>query len=294
IYHFGHADNNPRLQERLKSGAAYFMGKLNEIIETPFNSAAFQTDNKAIRKSVSDGVGKLEKEIAIKTQCLKQIETAGFNIKTYLETKSKAAIEQPVKAKASRKVLMQTTHPEFFSMLNSWRYQKADELNIEISKILRQTLVENIAEEVPATASALKAIKGMGGKKMQQFGKEILAMALQYRKSKAMEVPPNIDDEILLAGLDTKAISFELFNRGLSPSEIAQKRKMALSTIENHLFSYVAQGELDVFRLIDNERYDIISSCIRESDKKTASAIREQLGETFSYNEIRLVLADMG
>jgi hypothetical protein len=293
IGQFGHVENNELLQVRVKNGATFFVGKLIELVEKPFETVAFQTDNKAIRKSVNDAVDRLEKEIIVKKACLNQIESAGFAIKTYLETKSKAAIEQPSKAKAPHKSFQQTSHPEFFAMLNSWRYQKADELDIEISKVLRQTVVEEIAEKVPSTSIALKAVAGMGGKKMQQFGKELLVLSLQYRKSKGMDVPSDYDDEIIMAGLDTKSITFELFKRGLTSTEIAQKRKLALSTIETHLFHFVQEGVLDVYKLIDAETYNAIAGYMSENKDKTTAEIREALGEKYSYNEIRMVKANM-
>jgi len=295
IVHYGNVDSNAQLQERLKKGAVFFLDKFSLLVEEPFETVVFQTDNKAIRKSLGDAVDRLEKEIIGKKVCLEKVATDGFGIKTYLETKSKAAIDKTAKTKtkAPRKALMQTAHPEFFAMLNTWRYQKADELDIEIAQVLRQAVVEAIAEKVPDSAVSLKAVKGMGGKKMQQFGKEILTLSLQYRQAKGMELPANFNDEVLLAGLDTKEITFELFKRGLSPIEIARKRNFALTTIEGHLFHFVAEGQLDVYKLIDHERYNEIASVMMENKTKTITEIREALGENYSYNEIRLVKANM-
>jgi len=284
---------NEALQERLKQASAYYSEKLKTIIEEPLAEAAFQTDNKAIRKAINDGFKKLETEITVKRACLDRVSN-GFDIKTYLETKSKAAIEPVTSSQKPKMTLAQSSHPDFFTLLNRWRYQKADELNVEISRVLRQTVLEEIAEKIPASTLKLKAVKGMGGKKMQEFGKEILAMIIQYRIEKGMDVPGNAQDELLLAGLDTKAISFTLFKRGMSAQEIANKRNLAVSTIESHLFYYVAEGELDVNRLIDPERYNYIAGFITSHSQMSTSQLKEALGENYSYNEIRLVMHNFG
>ncbi|MDP3180568.1 MAG: AAA family ATPase, partial [Bacteroidota bacterium] len=88
------AEENEQLQERVKKASDYFSGKLDLVIGQPFSAASFDTDNKAIRKSFNDAADKLRKEIQIKKVCLELCKN-GFSIKTYLETKSKAAIEIP-------------------------------------------------------------------------------------------------------------------------------------------------------------------------------------------------------
>jgi hypothetical protein len=146
------AEENEQLPERVKKASDYFSGKLLSVIEEPFSAASFDTDNKAIRKSFNDAADKLRKEIQIKKVCLDLCKN-GFAIKTYLETKSKAAIEQPEtghKASSSGSSSSFTMYPEFYTQLKKWRDEKADLLNVEIRRILPQKTLHEIVQNLPA------------------------------------------------------------------------------------------------------------------------------------------------
>jgi len=56
----------------------------------------------------------------------------------------------------------------------------------------------------------------------------------------------------------------------------------------------VNRGKLDIFDLIDRKKYDTIAKCLREkAETETTSDIKNKLGESYSYGEIRLVMADL-
>ena len=147
------AEENEQLQERVKKAADYFSGKFLIIIEHPFSEATFDTDNKAIRKSISEAADKLRKEIHTKKVCL-ELCKGGFNLKTYLETKSKSAIEIPEaghKGSSSSGASSFTMHPEFYAKLKKWRDEKADLLNLEIRRILPQKTLHDIVQTLPSS-----------------------------------------------------------------------------------------------------------------------------------------------
>jgi uncharacterized protein YpbB len=129
---------------------------------------------------------------------------------------------------------------------------------------------------------------------MEQFGQDILALVLEFRRGKGMDIPLNAKQEVELAGLDTKEVSLTLFKQGLKPPEIAKKRTLAVSTIEGHLAHFVNRGKLDIFDLIDRKKYDTIAKCLCEkAETETTSDVKNKLGDGFSYGEIRLVMADL-
>ena len=134
----------------------------------------------------------------------------------------------------------------------------------------------------------------MGGKKMEQFGQEILAMILEYRSKRGMDIPLNANEEVALAGLGTKEQSLKLFQNGLSVVEVAKKRSLAPSTIEGHLAHFVQKGELDIHKVIPPEKYNRIKTALDQNpDRETTSEIKNKLGDDFSYGEIRMVIADL-
>jgi tRNA uridine 5-carbamoylmethylation protein Kti12 len=288
------AEENNLLQERVKNGCIYFAEKLKCNVEDVLLNSAFQTDNKAIRKAISDHLDKIEKEFIIKKACLDTVKN-GFSIKSYLETKSKASIEKPeqAKAKASFASLSTMNYPEFYMQMLSWRRGKAQELNVEIARIISQKTLLEIAQNLPATVTELKSIKGMGGKKMTQFGRELLKLIIECRREKGMDLPIEAEKEVKKAGLTTQQQSFELLKSGKSVAEIASERGFSISTIEGHLAHFVTAGELDIERLVDPDRIAAITKFFREHNTKSLSEARTALGEDYSYGEIKLVAASL-
>lgn len=294
IIEYGFAERNQALQERLKKGAAYFSQKLKQIIEDPLNSAGFQTDNKTIRKRLADVIARIEKELDVKRACIDLIQENGLELKVFLDVRAKAAIDKPTSGQISKTAMADTNFPDFYKRLVAWRDAKADELEVEIAQIMRQKVLLAIADSLPPTAYELKSVKGMGGKKMQLFGKDILGLILQYRQEQEMELPLNAKKEVAFAGLDTKEISFELFRQGLSINAISKERKLATSTIESHLAHFIALGELDVFKLVDKAKYDKIAELVNDKSITGMGEIRTKLNDDCSYGEIKMVMANMG
>lgn len=288
-------EENEQIQERIKNGCIYFLNKLEATVEDAFEQGSFQTDNKAIRKTISESVERTENSITMKKVCLEAMKN-GFSIKGYLDARSKASIEktETKKLKPTVAALSDLNYPSFYKQIHSWRSAKADELDVEIARIIPQKTLLEIAQMLPATSSELKAIKGMGGKKMSLFGKEILKMIIGFRRANDMDLPVDTRREIGMAGLDSRQITFEMFKSGRTLNEIVLERGFALSTIESHLVYFVALGQLDVFKLIDKDKYQVIFNAINQNPKSSFSEIKAFLDDQFSYAEIKWVAASLG
>ncbi len=289
----GPADANPHLQQRIKKALNYFAPKMKERILRPLDEANFQTDNKALRQRISNALGQLEMELEIKQACM-HAASEKFSIKNHLEARAKASVEKPTSKSRSKQTGLKVNNPEFFRKLIEWRELKAEETGLSQAEILPQKLMASISNKLPFTAKELKAVKGMGGKKMEYFGQDILSLILNYRNEKDMQMPLNAREEVAFAGMDTKQVSLALFKEGLPPNEIASRRKLAVSTIETHLTHAVKKGKLNVFDLIDKKKYDAIARQFKEkTPTETLSDMKNRLGDDFSFGEIRLVRADM-
>ncbi len=288
----GNPEEHEPLQERVKKASAYFAEKLHAVVEEPFRAASFETDNKTIRKSFADAADKLRKEIQTKKVCL-DLCKSGFSIKTYLATKSKSAIEVQEAIGKNQSVSDApafSVHPDFYAILKKWRNEKAFELNTEISRVLPQKTMLEITQHLPATRNDLKNVKGMGGIRMKQFGRELLEMVLAYRREKGMDLPVEAEKEIKKAIQDSKDISFELFKNGKTFEEIAAERGMAASTIEGHWAHFVGTGELPVEKLVAPEKLNRMLEHIKNHRGQNLTDIRRALGDQFSYAEIKFAL----
>ena len=289
----GFVENNMPLQDRLKKAVTWFSEKTDEIIVIPLESAVFETDNKAIRKRILELLGRIETELEIKKACFASV-FIGFSVESFLEARVIANIEKPGSKFKSKSPAIEVQHLEFYRKLIKWREEKSMESGYEEARILPQKTLAEIADILPVSAIGLKAIKKMGGVRMNHFGKEILSLILEYRRQKGMELPKNITDEISIAGMNTKEVTLKMFSEGKSISEIVKVRSLAFSTIESHLLYFVGLGELDVFQIIDEKKYKLIRKCILEKKPgETTADLKNKLGDKISYNEIRLVMATM-
>jgi DNA-directed RNA polymerase subunit F len=285
-------EGNQQLQDRIRKAAEFYYAKLEQLLEQPLAGATFESDNKAVRKSFNEATDKLQKEIRIKKICL-ELSKSGFNTKSYLETRSKAAIEVEETTRTRKKKdspAAFSVNPDFYSQLKRWREEKAELLQVEIARVLTQKTLLEIVQILPVTGKELKEVKGMGGVRMKQFGREILEMILAYREGHGMEVPAEAEKEAERAGMDSRQISYELFKNGLTVPEIARSRQMALSTIETHLLNYVGNGEIPINRLVDQRKVKAIEECIELNNFSQLSELKAKLGDAYSYSEIRFVL----
>lgn len=89
---------------------------------------------------------------------------------------------------------------------------------------------------------------------------------------------------------DTNRTSFELFKEGKTVKEIAKDRDLAVSTIMGHLLSFILTGEIMVTEVLSIQKIKIILKSIEESPNDLSSAIKEKLGDEFSYSDIKAVM----
>jgi uncharacterized protein YpbB len=93
------------------------------------------------------------------------------------------------------------------------------------------------------------------------------------------------------SGSNTRKISFDMFNKGLSLARIAEERGLVESTIQNHLCFFIEKGNLDINRLLPPEKQTAIESALSQSSNNSLKAVKQALGDRHSYGDIKLVLA---
>lgn len=87
---------------------------------------------------------------------------------------------------------------------------------------------------------------------------------------------------------ETARLSLQLFKQGKSITEIAAARSLASSTIFGHLATFVSTGEVDILDLLTAEKLASILPLI--NDESTPATIRANVGEAFSYNELKAAI----
>jgi uncharacterized protein YpbB len=90
---------------------------------------------------------------------------------------------------------------------------------------------------------------------------------------------------------DSHRISLQLYKEGKNATDIAKIRGLALSTIEGHLASFIATGEIDIKEIVPEHKISVILQVVEELNMQTTatSPVKEKLGDEYSHGEIRAV-----
>ncbi|MDP2708888.1 MAG: RecQ family ATP-dependent DNA helicase [bacterium] len=92
----------------------------------------------------------------------------------------------------------------------------------------------------------------------------------------------------------TQLETMELWNKGMSLEKIAEARELAVGTVMGHLCFLVEKGlGVNIDKLVKPERQKKIMAAIKAVGAEKLTPIREALGEDYSWDEIKLVLAKM-
>jgi ATP-dependent DNA helicase RecQ len=196
-------------------------------------------------------------------------------------------------------------HPELFERLRQLRKKVADERNVPPYVIFHDRSLHEMASRLPDSVAELMEIPGIGMGKATSLGEPFLSTISDYVHERGIPRPGVIRSKGSLpeaaiggarlgrriAGTSMRE-TLDLFREGNSVSEIARQRNLALSTIEGHLVEALEAGEeLDVDQVLPVDKREAINDALGRMKGSTLSEILDELGDDFSYAEIRMARA---
>jgi uncharacterized protein YpbB len=98
-----------------------------------------------------------------------------------------------------------------------------------------------------------------------------------------------IQDEVDKPAVNSAWESKLLFDQGITIDKIASVRGLATSTIEGHIAQFVKTGDIDILKLLSEEKVKTIEGAFHELGVTALTPVKEKLGDGFSYGEIRMV-----
>lgn len=187
-------EDNEQLQERVRKACAYFVDKARFVLQDALKKFDLETDNKAIKKSLTDAFGRLQKASHIKTAVF-NYGVDGFDTLGYLKTKANADIDYEAMLKvvpATKKApaVKGNSHPELYSSLWKWRNDVATDKGVAVFVVLPQKSLIELVEQMPSNLQELEKIKGIGKTKVKTFGREILEIIADYCDRKGVDRHP--------------------------------------------------------------------------------------------------------
>ena len=88
---------------------------------------------------------------------------------------------------------------------------------------------------------------------------------------------------------ETYLITFQLYQSGKKPHEIADARGLSTGTIFQHLGQLLRKGKVEITKIIEEKRLAAIIQALEGIEDNSITPAKEKLGEDYSYDEIRLV-----
>lgn len=191
------------------------------------------------------------------------------------------------------------TNDELFSELRTLRREIAERENVPPYVIFSDATLLELSTYLPNSKEELSQISGFGAFKIEKYGELFLPTIINYcivhqLSSKIIEKKPKKKREPKKTNNNTSgtfAITFELYKAGNTFEEIAKIRNLSINTIQNHLVNFVAAGNIAADELMDMSKIEPIIEIAKTQNIPSLKAIKDELGEGFSYFEIHIAIA---
>ena len=177
-----------------------------------------------------------------------------------------------------------TVANSLFENLRKLRYEISKEEAVPAYVIFSDAALRQMETERPTSENELLAIDGVGKAKLEKYGAAFIQAILDFQKAKGVKKKKEAT---------TYKETFDLYQQGLSVEEIAQKRKLGLSTIMSHLAKLFVDGKnIDLTPFISDD--EVIEIAVAKTKLEAPSTLKpyfDYFEEKLDYGKIRLGLA---
>jgi len=220
---------------------------------------------------------------------------------------------KPVETKTTTGSVKFDNAPEtvaLLSELKALRKRLADQQSVPPYVVFHESTLKQMAQQRPQTLAEFGQLSGVGSRKLNQYGDAFLATIRQFCADHGLPTQPITTSTAPPIALPSNAnqpqipsrpqpignthrLTLQLFQQGHSIEAIAQERGLKPVTIATHLELLILNGEsIDLDPLVAPDRQAAIRQVLDTKEAFALSDLRERLGESYSFDEIRLVRAD--
>ncbi|HEV2196586.1 MAG TPA: RecQ family ATP-dependent DNA helicase [Candidatus Acidoferrum sp.] len=208
-----------------------------------------------------------------------------------LKAKRRAPLAAPVKHPETSSVnTIAATEPnlELKEYMREWRRNTSRQKGIAAFIIMHDTTLDQLCSAMPLSLSELRRISGFGEKKTEMYGDEILAALERFRNGERARV------ETAARGPRPAEETLRLLQEGRTFEEIAQIRNRKLSSVISLVAEIIERGEIDFqSEWLAPEVFDQIAGACQRCGMERLKPIKEALPEEITYEQIRLVAAQL-
>jgi ATP-dependent DNA helicase RecQ len=170
--------------------------------------------------------------------------------------------------------------------LREWRRKTANEQNVPAYVVMHDTTLDGICRARPGSIGALLQITGIGERKAELYGRQIIEALKQFRAGARAAAP----DKKITPSEET----IQLIEEGKTLDEIATVRGRRRSTIISMVSDLVERGLVEFRQAwVEQDRQEKIEAAAAIVGLETLTPIKEALPPDFTFDEIRLVVANL-
>ena len=184
-----------------------------------------------------------------------------------------------------------------FEELRTFRRREAHEKGIPPFVVFGDATLRDIAKLRPSTPKGLMAIKGIGSKKRQQYGRAVLTIIRKYCEKHALEMDlgeqsATKQPKSATKSANAKELAFTLFEKNRPILEIAAKINRAESTTSQYLVDFIHHKNIaDPSPWVNFKTAEKIEQAIQKIGTKQPRLLVNHLNGQADYNQIRITLA---
>lgn len=174
------ADENPRMQSRIKDGCKYFKKELERLVEA-VGTLPREHDNRKVSQKLADRLELFDNMAGTRDVLLAAFASEDFSLERYLDLKAEGALrgrtrnrkktrQQPVKSEMTADNL----HPALFDKLCEWRRETAAEHGLPAYTIVSTRAIMAISNHLPTSYDELRLMPGVGEATIARYGDNML------------------------------------------------------------------------------------------------------------------------
>lgn len=176
---------------------------------------------------------------------------------------------------------------ELRDFLREWRSITAREKMIAAFIVLHDTVLDELCRKKPKSLQELKAISGMGEKKCEMYGKQILELFPRFAKGERASKDCRVKPSSALQE------TLELLQQGRTFAEISQIRGRKVSSVVVLVADLIEKGDVQFHESwMPPERRQQIRAACNQVGLEWMKPLKEALPPEVTFDEIRLVLAE--
>jgi ATP-dependent DNA helicase RecQ len=189
------------------------------------------------------------------------------------------------------------------------RRQLAEEENVPPYVIFTDATLQEKVRIKPRNKMEMLLVSGVGAKKFERDGEQFLALTKAANPRPLPAMPPKTTRnaeparEVHEHRLPNRAkraangrqltpsliATLEIASEGVPVADVAKERGLATSTVASHMAELIACGEItDISPWVDEVTLAQIRNTAGEGPITTIGPLKEQLGETVTYEQLHL------